>query len=193
MTNWSKKITYSASNIHHDYTANILADRAADAATMRIYWLKTPEVTKINLRYRLAGTSTWIKVSNSNGLVTLSNLLPSSFYYYEYRAYTSGYWGAWSGLYFYTPAAAMPTAEKQGIIKDVLQLVASPNPTTGKIYIQSKMPAGAFYSITDAEGNGLQTGILKTNVIVLPAYKKGLLTVTIYKDDFKQSAKILKL
>ena len=191
-TEWSKTVTYSSSFVNHDYVPNILADRAADASTMRIYWLKTPEISELRLRYRLAEASTWTKTSNSTGLITLTGLLPSSFYYYEYRAAYGSDLGAWSGLYFYTPAAAATVAKEQEIKKDALQLVLSPNPTTNKIYIQSKHPPGAYYSITDAAGNILQTGTLKTNEIVLPGSKKGLLTITIYKDDFKQSARVLK-
>jgi ELWxxDGT repeat protein len=191
-TNWSKEVIYSPSSVYHSYALNILADRAVDASTMHIYWLKSPEISKLQLRYRLADSSTWTKLSNSSGLVTLSNLLPSSFYYYEYRAYSSGYWGTWSGLYFYTPAATTIMAEKQAIKKDALQLVVWPNPTISKIHIQSKVPAGAYYTTTDALGNVLQTGTLKTNDIVLPASKKGLLTITVYKYDFTGSAKVLK-
>ncbi len=193
-TSWSDTLAYSTSFAPHDYIINILADRAEDATTTRIYWLKTPEIIKMGLRYRKVGTTTWAAQSNASGFIRLTGLVPLTFYEYQYRAYTSGYWGSWySSLYFVTPAATVnPLTAQSETMKSELQLSITPNPATGVVHIKNELPPGAYFAVTDAGGNILRTGKLNNDAVDLTGLHTGVLTITIQKGDFKRSGKILK-
>jgi ELWxxDGT repeat protein len=194
-TSWSDKLAYNTSFVHHDNVINILADRAEDATTTRIYWLKTPEIIKIRVRYRKVGTTAWTGINNASGFTRLTGLAPSTFYEYQYQSYVSGYWGGWypSSLHFVTPAATVnPLTAQSETGKSELLLSITPNPATGVVHIKNELPPGTYFAVTDAAGNILRTGKLNNAAVDLTGLHTGVLTIIIQKGDFKRSGKVLK-
>lgn len=191
-TDWGSALLYESSLVRHDYLVNILADRPENETTTRIYWLKTPEIEKVQIRYRPAGTATWRSLQNATGMLRMTTLTPGTFYEYQYRSYANGVWGTWfPSLHFYTEQAAAVTPA-YAVQQDALQLLLAPNPAKNLVYINNLVPSNARYSITDAFGRVLRTGTLSKNVVDIAALPKGVLTITIFNADFKQSGKVIK-
>jgi len=191
-TTWSDNIDYLPSAVFHDYDINILADRAENDSTMRIYWLKTPEIEKTQLRYRVAGTTTWKSVQNISGYIRLQHLIAGAFYEYQYRPYIGGTWAEWypTYLHFMMPYSLQSKTISES--KSSPQLLLYPNPAADLVHIQSSIPANASVIITDGSGIILRTGVLQGKVINLSGLHAGLLTITIQKEEFKKSGNILK-
>lgn len=193
-TTWSKPISYKTSETIQAIELNFLADRAEDATAMRLYWLKSNDIEKMQIRYRPVGTTDWLTKQNNSGFMRITGLTPSALYEYEFRLFSSGFWGQWSfgRLCFATPAATLNNAVAKNENKqDALSLVMAPNPAKGVIHIKNKLPDNAYFAVTDASGNILKTGVVNASQIDLSGLKKGMLTIIIQKDNFRASGKVL--
>lgn len=194
-TDWSDRLLYKSSVISDKYALYWVAERAENATTMRIYWVITSKLEKLQIRYRPVGSATWLRKQNASGYIRLTELLPGTFYEYQYRAFTSGSWLSWSPSSFYF---AMPEDNTSAMAAQItkrenaLSLLIAPNPAKDIIYIKTKIPSNSYFILTDATGNVLKTGILNNNSIDISGLKTGVFTIVIQKENFRMSGKVLK-
>lgn len=192
-TLWSDTFLYKPDSVYRGINL-ILADRADGDTVVNIYWRKTLDVPEIELRYRIHGYrghyERWKQVTNSTGFIRLNHLEPGTFYEYKYRSSSSGNYRWPSGpLYNFLTPNTQHIAQVQFGNNDLL---LSPNPVKGLLYINSKFPANAYFTVTDVYARVLKTGTLTKNTIDVSQLPKGIYTVTIAKDNFKQSGKVIK-
>lgn len=192
-TSWSDTFLYKTDSVYRgDFS--ILADRADRDTVVNIYWRKTLDVPEIQVRYRVVkprgNLASWKQVTNSTGFIRLTKLEPGTFYEYKYRPsnWAPRLWGLGPLLNFLTPNT-QPVTAKQSPKNDLL---LSPNPVKGLLYINSKIPSNAFFTVADVYGRTLRAGTLTKNTIDVSQLPKGIYTVTLVKDNFKQSGKVIK-
>lgn len=107
-TTWSAVQSYNTSTIGNSNTPHILAEKQEDSTTQRLYWYRSSAINTVQFRYRpFNSNAAWITTGNNNGFKKLNNLIPNTFYEYQYRVNTGG-WGNWtSNLYFNTASSSV--------------------------------------------------------------------------------------
>jgi ELWxxDGT repeat protein len=189
-TTFSDIKTYNSGLTVNDYILHILADKSENDSTHRIYWLKTPQITNMQIRYRVAGTTTWQTISNSNGYRRITGLTPNTFYEYQWRANWSGTWDQWfpSTLYFYTRGNSLTDDGVSPVAQNELNIF--PNPVIDKLHIPA--PDGSTYRIVDTAGRVVSEGSLSLGFVNVSHLTPGLFIVLVYEHSNVSSIKILK-
>ena len=167
---WSDTLKYTSSFSRDDYGISILAEREVDSTTVKIFWLKTPQISQAQFRYRRYGTTAWQVTNNATGIKTITGLQPSSLYEYQYRVDNGGGWGSWypSSLYFNTTGNATSGIQQQ----EYTTMTVYPNPAHDFIYPESTSSTFVSYTIYDLYGKIVQTGTndrASISIISLPA------------------------
>ncbi|MBX7227823.1 MAG: M4 family metallopeptidase [Chitinophagales bacterium] len=132
---------------------NVYVEEDIKPTEASLWWwgIHVSNITEYQLEY--TNYSTGNSVSVNTGLdtsYTLTNLEPNTFYSAKVRAKCGGSWKRWSySIYFTTPI----TSGNHQPSTDILPLIISPNPTSGKVKIiaQQTMPDQLF-SIVDITG-----------------------------------------
>ncbi|HQK96523.1 MAG TPA: T9SS type A sorting domain-containing protein [Bacteroidia bacterium] len=155
-TGWSDTILYNPVYISNSYNINIIAERAEDDSTVRIYWEPSLQITNLQIRYRLYGSTAWTNVYNSTGMKKLTGLQPNSFYEYQYRANYSGTWDVWQNInrYFVTPSLSVGFPSVENLKSSTIKIY--PNPCSKELSIISGKSIGDFI-IQDNAGRTLKT------------------------------------
>ncbi len=143
-TAWSDTIFYNPIYISNSYNINIIAERAEDDSTVRIFWEPSLQITNLQIRFRLYGSTTWTNVYNSTGMKKLTGLQANSFYEYQYRANYSGTWDVWQNLsrYFVTPSSSVGILQSVNSKSSEIKLY--PNPCSKELNILSENSIGGF-------------------------------------------------
>lgn len=187
-TGWSDTVFYNPVYISNSYNINIIAERAENDSTVRIFWEPSLQITNLQIRYRLYGSTIWTNVYNSTGLKKLTGLQANSFYEYQYRANYSGTWDIWQNFsrYFVTPSTSVGIISPENSISSITKLF--PNPCTKELNIISESAIGE-YTIQDNSGRLITTGKCnqKQTRITVDQFPNG-----IYIMNFQNSSSTLK-
>jgi ELWxxDGT repeat protein len=191
-TTWSEVSQYNSSFTLHDYNIHILAERSESNTTERIYWLKTPEITKIHLRYRPYNTSLWSSVTNANGFIQLSGLIPGTFYEYQYRAFIGSAWDVWypANRYFLSSQNQTTSLTENNIYPE--NLILYPNPATDYINVNDKNLNGAEYYIYENSGKLIFSGKVNENKINISLLNRGCYFICIKNKNINIYRKIIR-
>ncbi|MBL0071715.1 MAG: T9SS type A sorting domain-containing protein [Bacteroidetes bacterium] len=144
----------------------------------------------MQIRYRVAGTTTWQTVSNSNGYRRLTGLIPDTFYEYQWRANWGGTWDQWfpSTLYFYTKNETLTGVAD--IIPDNMVPLIYPNPVSNNL--QGNFPDETEYYITDISGRICQQGFFNNNNVNVTSLESGLYILIVHGGISNSSIKFVK-
>ena len=185
-TPFSDIAVYNTAFFQNDYIVHILADRSENDTTHRIYWLKTPQIDTLQIRYRPYGTTTWTTVSNNNGYKRISQLLPNTFYEYSYRAYYGGAWDLWynNSLFFLTTDETFTGIDE--IDSEQISNVF-PNPSLNTITIPETTEAISEFKIFDLSGQQIENGKLVSTTIDISSLASGMYHLQLIKKDGKTS------
>lgn len=136
ISTWSDTILYRPTFVgtNSNYFS-LLAEREEDSTTVRIYWLKTSLLTKIQFRYRLYGSATWSYANSNDGYKRLTGLTPNSFYEYTFREDINGTWGTWYPGSFYFNTSEGITTSLDDPTTDI-KISIFPNPTSDLLNIK---------------------------------------------------------
>jgi ELWxxDGT repeat protein len=154
-TAWSESTAYNsafASNLSH---IQVIAEKAENPTTERIYWLTSPQFAGIQLRYRPYGSATWQTTGNTSGYKRLQNLMPSTLYEYQVRInYGSGTeeW-PYGSRYFVTATDVVIGINE--VPSTSFALSVYPNPAADAITITMPTPGGV--TIVNALGEVIAT------------------------------------
>lgn len=181
---------YNSGLTVNDYVLHILADKSENDSTHRIYWLKTPQITNMQIRYRVAGTTTWQTISNSNGYRRITGLTPNTFYEYQWRANWSGTWDQWfpSTLYFYTRGNSL--TDDGVLLLPQNSFTIFPNPVSDNLNIPGL--DGKSYTITDMSGRILQEGSISSSKIDVSNLVPGMFVILLQNDNHLTPVKFVK-
>jgi len=150
-TDWSDTVAFTSGLWTQNDYLDMVAERAEDATTMRLYWLPSEIVVSANFRYRPYGTTTWQSFTNNTGYRRIQNLLPGTLYEYQSRFDLGSGYTEWplSSRYFLTDDVAtsipMPVLTSNGAS-------VYPVPTTGSITITDSNGAAGTARVIDASG-----------------------------------------
>lgn len=135
---FSDTVFYNTAFTGNDYIVHVLGDKSESETVHRLYWLQSPLINSIQIRYRPNGTTTWNTVNNNNGYRRLTNLQPSTLYEYQVRANIGGTWDVWSvtSLYFYTRDNSLTGEPNE--LSEVDDGMLYPNPASDMVIIKGK-------------------------------------------------------
>lgn len=168
-TGWSDISIYNTAFTQNDYIINILAERSENSTTERIYWLKTPQIPSIQIRYRPYGTTTWMSTNNATGYKKITGLQPNTFYEYQVRI-TGDTWPTFYN-YFVTPDIGTFVTENEPV---VFEIKIYPNPANGIINILGKGRDAVELEITDHTGRVLRSEKLRGTQIDVSRFSAGV-------------------
>jgi ELWxxDGT repeat protein len=135
-TVWSDVLTYNTEFLGLDDDLRILAECSQDETTQRIYWLKNSVIESVRVRYRDYSTANWIAtITDSDGIMALNNLTPSTFYEYETRVKIGGVWQSWTNFlrYFHTSNGTITSVSVTDNLLEGFDIY--PNPSDQLVYI----------------------------------------------------------
>jgi ELWxxDGT repeat protein len=193
---WSEVDTYNTAFSSAGYTLNILGDKATSTTSVRIYWLTSPVIDDMQIRYRPYGTLTWTNAGvSSNGFKNITGLTDSTLYEYEYRPRIGGIWDLWypTPLYFVTPPAGTSTGWSTETAQPASgRLTVYPNPTSGDVAIEGLATANPDYVIRDAMGRELKTGTAAGNRVNMADLPAGMYFLQIKNGGIYKTGAIIK-
>lgn len=150
-TEWSDTVAFTTGLWTQNSYLNMVAERAEDPTTMRLFWLPSEVIVNTNFRYRPYGSTTWQSFTNNSGYRRIQNLLPGTLYEYQSRIdYGDGYmdW-PFGSRYFLTEDLAtsitVPTASSNGTS-------VYPVPTTGQVTISRTIGTPVTVRVVDPTG-----------------------------------------
>lgn len=188
---WSDAQIYNTAFAQTDYLIHIIAERGLDNYTEKIYWLQTPYVTKLQVRYRPYGTIGWTSVVNGTGCNVLTGLIPATFYEYEYRPYYNGSWGTWYPSYrYFVTENAIPTALSETQTNNEITMFPMPASTT--IQLVGITNPNISYTILSISGQQLSSGKLINNALDIRAIPQGTYLLKLTYDDKIIYKKLIK-
>lgn len=159
---WSGTVAFNTGAIGNLGHIHVVAERAEDPTTMRIYWQRTTQAVNVQFRYKPFGSATWSSFTNNTGYRRITGLQPNTLYEYQYRADGGTGWGDWptvSFRYFLTPADVATT------IDDLEQSSpkAHPNPANEFVWFDDQVLGEA--SLTDLAGRPFELRWLNEHVL----------------------------
>jgi ELWxxDGT repeat protein len=192
---WSVNAVYNTSAVQNDNLTHIIAERSEDATTERIYWIKTPQIDNLQIRYRVYGTTPWTITSNTNGYKRITGLQPNTFYQYQTRKYQGGAWEGWPSSYNYRYFVTSGTINLKGLeeapITGMDPVAIFPNPTSGLINI-SGVDASAIVEVIDNIGRLVKKQSLVNDQLDISDLPAGMYILSINTADQKIVRKIMK-
>ena len=153
---WSDTILYQPTFLgNNNNYLNLLAEREEDSTTVRLYWLKTNLITKVQFRYRPYGTTTWTYSISNNGYKRLTGLTPNTFYEYTYREEINGIWNTWyfGSFYFNTSGSTITSISEPSTD---LGISIFPNPTSDLLHIKCSDQKNYQLKLLDVAGRILK-------------------------------------
>jgi ELWxxDGT repeat protein len=192
---WSVNAVYNTGAVQNDYLTHIIAERSEDATTERIYWVKTPQIDKIQIRYRVYGATAWTATSNTNGYKRITGLQPNTFYQYQTRGYLGGAWESWPNNYSYRYFVTSGSINLKGLEEDPIAhmdpVAIFPNPTSGLITM-SGIDAPALVEVMDNMGRLVKKQSLVNDQLDISDLPAGMYILSINTADQKIVRKIMK-
>ena len=157
-SNWSPTNTYNTNFTNTLNALGIIAEKQEDSTTQRIYWIYSPSVELLQIRYRPYMSATWTTVNDDDGYKKLTGLLPNTFYEYQYRAKTNGNWNNWTSNFYFNTAAHQPNVPI--ITSDSVNVTFRVNmeneTVTGIVYLEGSFNNFATsFAMTDADNDNL--------------------------------------
>ncbi|MBK9399967.1 MAG: T9SS type A sorting domain-containing protein [Bacteroidetes bacterium] len=179
-SDWSDTVLYNTGFIGNNSYANMLAEKAEDSTTVRLYWLRSSQISQVQFRYRPYGSTNWNYTTNASGHKRITGLTPSTFYEYTYREDYNGTWAPWyfGSFYFNTPGNLSTSLPDLSL--GAKRLMVYPNPTSSVLYLEEKGALPRQFRIFDLNGRLVHSGFITGNSIDVSALQEGgyLLSVT---------------
>lgn len=150
-TDWSDTVAFATGLWTQNNYLNMVAERAEDATTMRLYWLPSEVIVGTNFRYRPYGTTTWQSFTNNSGYRRIQNLLPGTLYEYQSRIdYGDGYmdW-PFGSRYFLTEDVATSITQPASAFHATS---VYPVPTSGILTVVRPDNTPGIVRVIDANG-----------------------------------------
>ncbi|MFN0188698.1 MAG: T9SS type A sorting domain-containing protein [Bacteroidia bacterium] len=153
---WSDTILYQPTFLgNNNNYLNLLAEREEDSTTVRLYWLKTNLITKVQFRYRPYGSTTWSYSTSNDGYKRLTSLTPNTFYEYTYREEINGTWNSWySGSFYFNTSGSTTTSINEPSTN--LGISIFPNPTSDLLHIKFSDQKNYQLKLVDVAGRILK-------------------------------------
>lgn len=182
-SNWSDTVYYNTGFIGNDYYTNVLAERAEDSTTVRLYWLKSSQISQVQFRYRPYGTANWNYAANTSGYKRITGLNPSTFYEYTYREQYNGSWAPWylGSLHFNTPGGL--TTLLTELLAESNGLTVYPNPATEVLQLTERLPGPLHFSIFDLNGRLVHSGQIIANSIDIAGLTTGAYVLSVLSPE----------
>ena len=190
---WSDTSTFDFVYTTQDYDLDMLAERAEDSTTMRLYWMTSSVFQQVQFRYNVYDSTATQTTMGFNGFKRITGLQPGTLYAYTYRVFDGFSWGPWypGSFYFHTPGSGTATVEEE-ISGSVTPLVIAPNPVRSQLFIQ-ELPAGKYrYQIIHEDGKKIKDGNLEENRLDVSYLPSGWYLLIIESDRGRFAGKFIR-
>lgn len=190
---WSDTSTFDFVFTTQDYDLDMLAERAEDSTTIRLYWMTSSVFSQVQFRYQVYGNATTQTTIGYNGFKRITGLQPGTFYAYTYRVFDGFSWGPWypGSFYFQTPGSNVTTAEEEiGVSVNPLEIF--PNPVQSQLVIHQLPAAKWSYRILNEEGKMMMQGCMTENGLDVSSLISGWYLLYIESDQGRFAGKFIR-
>jgi len=194
-SDWSPLFTYDPEQIPAGLylEGSILADRAENATTERIYWSRSSAQVAMQLRYKPFGAPSdpWTMAADTTGMRRLTGLQPETLYTYDHRFFDGVNWSPWSyaPLYFSTSTPEITTGLGQ---RTGAALSIAPNPAAEAITLAGLAATGQAVWIVDGLGRKVWESSLHELAVDIRQLQRGAYLLVVMDGETARTARFMK-